>query len=135
MRFPIKERRSRSRAARLLRAMTEKPPIKLNSYKLSELDEVWINHLDKTIDSNDCWIPKRLPNPSGYVYISIEGYSYRLHRLVLCILNKLRYDDDSFETRHDVGCDKACFNPNHIKAGSHAENMRDKALGIRKIGV
>jgi hypothetical protein len=36
-----------------------------------------------------------------------------------------KLDNQEIETMHNQGCDRACFNPEHVKPGTHAENMKD----------
>lgn len=128
----IRIRRSRSRIANIRRALNivrgiEEPIKRRARHKLSELNIDWINNISKTINDNGCWIPHIIPHPNnGYIILKIEGYDYRLHRLSLCISLNLVYSDSSFETRHGFGCDKRCFNPEHLRPGTHTDNMRDK---------
>lgn len=94
--------------------------------KLSNINKEWIDNLSKTINENGCWIPNRWsPLSSGYIPVQIEKIVFLLHRLSLCVYNNLNYNDD-FETRHNTGCDKACFNPEHLKSGTVLDNMQDR---------
>lgn len=93
--------------------------------KFSELTKEWVNSVPKTINNNGCWIPTLTPTSDGYITISIESKPCRLHRLVVCIYYNLNYYDKSFESRHSKLCDRACFNPEHLKPGSISDNCLD----------
>lgn len=95
-------------------------------YKLSLIDINWIKNLPKISNINGCWIPTLWkPGSDGYISIIIEGNSYQLHRLVLCIYHNLKYKDYSWDTRHSIGCDRACFNYEHLKIGTCIDNIKD----------
>lgn len=98
---------------------------KKRNRKFSEINKEWINSVPKTINDNGCWIPYLVPTPDGYVTISIESSPCRLHRLTVCVYYDLDYYDKSFESRHSQGCDRACFNPEHLQPGTISDNARD----------
>lgn len=81
----------------------------------------------KIINLNGCWIPlNRFRDKDGYTRISINHLDYRLHRLALALDRNLDYHDHSWDTRHAQGCDRSCFNPEHLSPGTHKDNMQDK---------
>lgn len=86
----------------------------------------WINEFPKIINDNGCWIPKREGTRTGHVQIMVDGIRYYLHRIVLCVYYNINYDNYDIETRHNKDCDNSCFNHEHLKPGSHTDNMRDK---------
>lgn len=96
--------------------------------KLSDVDREWINNFPKIINENKCWIPPHTPTNgrnSEYVSVKIEGNSYNLHRLSMCVFNNINYNNFNIECRHSTGCDKRCFNPEHLKPGTASENCMD----------
>ncbi len=99
--------------------------VKHRFYKLSELSIDFINNLPKVIDENGCWIPPNVPNSAGYVQIMIEYQKLFLHRISMCIHNNIDYYNYKYETRHNTGCDRKCFNPEHLKPGSCSDNIKD----------
>jgi hypothetical protein len=95
-------------------------------YKLSQLNREWVNNFPKTINENNCWIPPNRPDDEGYVPIQVEKVYFRLHRLIVAIYHNLDYSDAKWDSRHNTGCSRACFNPDHLQPGTHTDNMRDR---------
>lgn len=90
----------------------------------------WFNKLPKLIDNNGCWISRYAIRKDGYVRFRYKGEVLLLHRASLSAYHKIDYFNYEIETRHSEKCNKACFNPEHLKSGSHYENIRDsKILG------
>lgn len=59
----------------------------------------------------------------GYGQMRLDGRTQRAHRVVLA-LTAGEPPDDAPHALHS--CDvPACFNPKHLRWGSHSENMRD----------
>ena len=92
----------------------------------------FIESLPKTINSNGCWIPTDVKSESdGYVRLVVglgkRGYftRFKLHRVVICVYNNLDYNDKSWVTRHNEGCNRACFFIEHLKAGTDSDNCKD----------
>ncbi len=89
----------------------------------------WIDSVPKIINSNGCWIPTRWkPYSDGYIVIKNNNIRYHLHRIVICVFYNIDYDDLKIDTRHGKGCDKACFNPEHLQPGSKSDNTKDSVL-------
>lgn len=79
------------------------------------------------INDNKCWIPNfKSRDKDGYVRIRLGKNIVYLHRASISAFNKIDYSDYTWESRHHKGCDKACFNPEHLSYGSHKDNMQDK---------
>ena len=78
--------------------------------------------------SNECWEwPKSRNVQTGYgqmgYYEDGKHFSFAAHRVSL-VLSKGQPDDFSLCAMHI--CDnKGCFNPDHLRWGSHKENMLD----------
>jgi len=86
----------------------------------------WVESYPKDIDNNGCWIPKGIrPTSKGYITPQINGDRRTLSRVVLSLYHGVDYDNYDIVSRHSQGCDKACFNPEHIKPGSQGDNNRD----------
>ncbi len=85
----------------------------------------YILSISKTINGNGCWIPFQSVSAHGYVRVGIGGRLMMLHRVSLSLWHNIDYNDLSIDTLHDSKCDKRCFNPEHVRPGTHLENMRD----------
>lgn len=72
------------------------------------------------------WIPKRKPNPAGYVPTSFKGYNSFYHTLsVIVKLSLDRYPDENTLIRH--ACRRRdCCAPDHVSIGTHVDNANDK---------
>jgi hypothetical protein len=76
-----------------------------------------------TISKSGCYICKsHEPDETGYIRVSINNKSIRIHRLI--------YESFHGEILKDNVvmhlCDnKRCINPDHFGQGSHTENMKD----------
>ena len=87
----------------------------------------------------DCWLYKGSLNRSGYGIVLFDGKCQLLHRLSLA--EKLGRDLESKEeVRHlcaipgklEDKISRACFNPNHLVAGSSQDNVQDMIEGGRQ---
>ncbi|MEX0595469.1 MAG: hypothetical protein WD512_03135 [Candidatus Paceibacterota bacterium] len=85
----------------------------------------WVNSVNKTINSNGCWIPSLIPLKDGYVSVTINNLRYKLHRVALCVYYNIEYHNLKIETRHSSFCVNSCFNPEHLKPGTTKENNQD----------
>lgn len=92
------------------------------------IDKNYICNYPKIINPNGCWIPPNIPNSTGYVQIMISGERLYLHRVAMCIFYEVEYNNYSIDTRHNKGCDRRCFNPDHVKPGTRSENIKDSVL-------
>lgn len=86
----------------------------------------FIYTLPKTINSNGCWISKITSPPGQYVHISIKGKNYLLHRVSMCLTYDINYYNDKIQARHNQGCSKRCFNPEHLQPGTQSDNQFDR---------
>jgi hypothetical protein len=73
-----------------------------------------------------CWLWQGRCDRFGYGRVTIDHRRYAVHRLAAAIY--LDFDLESplqiLHRCHTPGC----FRPEHLRAGTHAENMRDKRL-------
>ena len=81
---------------------------------------------------NDCWPWKGKPNVHGYGRFGLNRKMYMAHKLSFILMG------GKFTKHKNYGCHKCnnpiCVNPNHVKAGTHEENMRDKSFTICQKG-
>lgn len=89
----------------------------------------WLSHLkSKTVvNEKGCWIWQASSggNPP-YGYVSFEKKTVKVHRLMYSLTHP---NEDISATSVLHQCDESlCINPEHLKTGTHAENMRQKAL-------
>lgn len=98
---------------------------KIRRYR-GEYSKEYILSIPKTINENGCWIPSESTSGSdGYSRLSISGQRLKLHRVVMCLWHNIDYDNKKIETRHSEGCDRACFNYEHLTPGSASDNCKD----------
>jgi hypothetical protein len=90
-----------------------------------EFTKEWINSISKIINDNKCWIPLKKASGNGYIQVTENGIKYQLHRIVLCVYYNKEYQDQSWESRHNKNCDLRCFFIDHLKPGTHTDNMKD----------
>jgi hypothetical protein len=88
--------------------------------------ERFYNKVNKDV-SGGCWEWQGSMHNNGYGLAVINNTSYRAHRLSYCIKNG--NIPEGMYLMHQ--CDnKRCVNPEHLKPGTHKENMADmKAKG------
>lgn len=90
--------------------------------------------VDKT---GDCWIWQGAKSPYGYGRISIAGMPRtRRTRLVHRVVYELENGTipEGMSVMHT--CDTpSCVNPDHLRLGTHAENMRDMDMKRRCVRV
>lgn len=80
-----------------------------------------------------CWNWTGLKNETGYGQIKVGSRRVRVHRLVAHLKGILDIKGE-LEACHT--CDNpSCFNPDHLFAASHRENMQDRAAKGRYAGI
>lgn len=83
-----------------------------------------------------CWIWKGWRNTAGYGQLKIDGKLQMAHKMAW-MLSFGRMPLPGMFLLHE--CDNpSCVNPNHLKEGTHSENMRDmryKGRGAKKLDI
>lgn len=74
-----------------------------------------------TVDDRGCWNYTGRKDPYGYGVFKIGGRNLGAHK-VSYILHNGDFDQSKLEMMHDCH-NRGCVNPDHIKAGTHKENM------------
>jgi len=92
-----------------------------------ELNVWFLNQ--KIEDNNGCWNWTGVVN-GGYGHLSIKANRILAHRYSLQLHLK-RPIPKNMEVRHMCHNTK-CFNPEHLKEGTHAENMNDMVQAGRQ---
>jgi hypothetical protein len=89
----------------------------------------FIESLPKIIDPvTNCWLYQGYCL-RGYGVMCISGKDYYISRLALVAFHDIEYENSNIDTCHKPSCpSKNCFNPDHIYAGTHGQNMRDKIV-------
>ena len=74
------------------------------------------------VDSSGCWNWTWYKDINGYGKVTIDSKTWLAHR-VSYIVFKGEFPDEMFICHH---CDNpSCINPDHLRTGSHAENMAE----------
>ena len=76
-----------------------------------------------TVRKDGCWLFIGVIGNSGYGRLKVDGRYYSVHRLSLW-LHKNFDLDSNLQGRHSC-TNKNCWNPEHLEAGTHMDNMSD----------
>ena len=84
----------------------------------------------KKIDEKGCWLWTGVVANHGYGQLSVHGKRYLSHRYSLQLHLK-REIPSNMEVRH-MCHNPVCFNPEHLKEGTHSDNMNDMVQSNRQ---
>jgi hypothetical protein len=76
------------------------------------------------LNENGCWVWKGGMHTYGYGQVKWQGTTNQVYRLYWLLSG--RTIPEGLEMCHGHNCSRACYNPEHLKPGTHAENMGDK---------
>ena len=80
-------------------------------------------------NNDDCWVYQGTVAASGYGLIGVARRQPAAHRVAWMLQNKKLIPDTMFVLH---SCDnKACCNPNHLRLGTHRDNMNDAVMRNR----
>jgi len=101
------------------------------TYRKTAEERFWAK-VDRS-DRDGCW-PWMGSKVSGYGQFMLRRRTMRAHRLAYSMINHCHVNDAEV-VMHT--CDNPpCCNPDHLRAGTHADNMRDMvAKGRAKPGI
>lgn len=85
------------------------------------------------VDDNGCWNYTGQKDQYGYGVFKIGGRNLGAHKISY-ILHKGDFDQSKFEMMHECH-NRCCVNPDHIRTGTHKENMSyaDTKRRMRKV--
>ena len=85
-------------------------------------------------EKSGCWEWNRMRNKQGYGRIDYSTRAYKLYKVetahrISYMAFKEHIKDPTILVRHRCN-NKCCCNPEHLEAGTHSENMKDKKESI-----
>lgn len=93
----------------------------------SDKDRFW-SKVDKLSHPDGCWLWEGFKPGFGYGFFSVKGTLHRAHRVSFTIANG---DFDlNLHVLHSCN-NPACVNPDHLRTGTHTDNMQDKVRSGR----
>lgn len=107
------------------------PKITRRLFGVGSTDELFFwSHVAITADATRCWLWQAGQSRGGYGKVGFKGKTYYAHRLAW--LWTKGEDISGALILHS--CDvRLCVNPNHMRKGTQADNMRDKVLRGRQV--
>jgi HNH endonuclease len=95
-----------------------------------EIHEWVISQINKI--ENGCWLWTRSKNSDGYGNFKLNGKAVKVHKYMLeyTLGRTLLKGMSTCHSCHN----RACCNPDHLREGTHSENMKDMVDAKRAIG-
>lgn len=112
-----------------------KPTIQVNRRKYNKpsasFEDILSRLLSEVVKNaiSGCWEWTGYKDRNGYGHVSVAGKAVLTHRLSYELYHG--QIPEGMEVRHYICDNPPCCNPEHLKLGTHTENMRDKIKQLK----